>query len=148
MSLCVSVGLPACRHICPGLRIPHPITCVTPQPGDFRVLCKCPASRCSTESQGKSRWGAQHPCPMRLVCSGWLGGLRPPHRRSVLLFSILFCYRHHRLGHKICQQFALKTSLRPAHCGSSIAFMRLCQSKFHEENQAQGFERLTVCSFF
>ena len=50
----VSVGLPACRHICPGLRIPHPITCVTPQPGDFRVLCKCPASRCSAESRGRA----------------------------------------------------------------------------------------------
>ena len=112
MALCVSVGLPACRHICPGLRTPHPIICVTPQPGDFRVLCKCPASRCSAESQGRADGVPSAHCPVRHVCSAWLGGLRPPHKLSVHLFSILFCYKNHRLGCKICQQFALKTPLR------------------------------------
>ena len=148
ISLCVSVGLPACRHTRPGSRTPHPIICVTPQPADFRVLCKCPASRCSAESHGRADGVPSARCPVQRVCCAWLGGLCPPHRFSVRLFSILFCCKRHRLGCKICQQFALKTPLSPAYCGSSVTFLRLCQSKFQEENQAQGFERLTACSFF
>ena len=126
---------------------------LTPQPCDFQVLLNCLDSRFSAGSQEKGWTGCPPPAvPRGCVCSwavssGWeeaVRGLRPPHRPSIF-FSILFCYKRHGLGCKICEHFALNTSLRPAHCGSSIAFMRLSQSKF--QGKSQGFERLIACPF-